>query len=391
MEVLYNAFKELIKMALLNVIKCEAPPSVLAWRHPQNAILYGSQLIVSETQHAVLMKEGRMIGPFGPGTHFLDTKNIAILKTFIGLVTGGASPFSAEVWFVNRNIDLSLRWQTAEPIQVKDPTYNIMIPITSYGSFGVVVVETKKFLMKLVGALPDFSRERVEIYFRGMLITSIKSHITKALLEKKISILEISAHLKDLSGALEIELQKELLEFGLRLKLFQIESITTDANDQAVKTLSEALAQKASMKILGTDYTQFQSFDVMKRAASNEGGAVGPLLGAGLGLGMGATIGAQAGSVSSPFNTQRGVPCSKCGTVNSAQAKFCLDCGTNFHAVKSVGSCPGCSQPLASGARFCPNCGATTIMRCKKCGTDTSVLDPSGTKFCGACGDSLNT
>jgi membrane protease subunit (stomatin/prohibitin family) len=63
-------------MALLNVIKCEAPPSVLAWRHPQNAILYGSQLIVSETQYAYMMKEGRMIGPFVPGTHFLDTKNI---------------------------------------------------------------------------------------------------------------------------------------------------------------------------------------------------------------------------------------------------------------------------------------------------------------------------
>jgi len=391
MEVLYNAFKELIKMALLNVIKCEAPPSVLAWRHPQNAILYGSQLIVSETQYAYMMKEGRMIGPFGPGTHFLETKNYPILKNLIGLVTGGASPFSAEVWFVNQTIDLGLRWETATPIQVMDPVHDIMIPITSYGSFGIMVVEPKRFLMKLVGALPEFTREKIEIYFRGKLITSIKSHIAKALLEKKISILEIAAHLKDLSLLLENDLKKEFAEFGLRIKLFQIESITTDANDQAVKVLSEALAQKASMKILGTDYTQFQSFDVMKRAASNEGGAVGPLLGAGLGLGMGATIGAQAGSVSSPFNTQRGVPCSKCGTVNSAQAKFCLDCGTNFHAVKSVGSCPGCSQPLASGARFCPNCGATTIMRCKKCGTDTSVLDPSGTKFCGACGDSLNT
>lgn len=69
-------------MALLNVIKCEAPPSVLAWRHPQNAILYGSQLIVSETQYAYMMKEGRMIGPFGPGTHFLETKKLPNFKEF---------------------------------------------------------------------------------------------------------------------------------------------------------------------------------------------------------------------------------------------------------------------------------------------------------------------
>ena len=71
-------------MSITNVIQWNGPPSMVAWRHGNATIMHGSQLIVQEHQHAVLMKEGRMIGPFLPGRHTLDTKNLPVLKTLIG-------------------------------------------------------------------------------------------------------------------------------------------------------------------------------------------------------------------------------------------------------------------------------------------------------------------
>jgi len=47
-------------------------------------------------------------------------------------------------------------------------------------------------------------------------------------------------------------------------------------------------------------------------------------------------------------------------------------------------SCPSCETPLATNARFCPNCGAKlqTTAHCTECG---AKLQP-GAKFCGDCG-----
>lgn len=50
-------------------------------------------------------------------------------------------------------------------------------------------------------------------------------------------------------------------------------------------------------------------------------------------------------------------------------------------------SCPKCEAPLASNAKFCPECGAQLKVKvqCPSCG---SKLDP-GSKFCQECGEKI--
>lgn len=371
-------------MSLINVIQWNGPPSVLAWRFGNGSIMYGSQLIVKEHQQAVLMKEGRMLGPFLPGRHTLDTKNLPVLKKLIGMAIDAETPFPAEVWFVNRSIDLNVRWGTATPIQVKDPTYKIMIPVLGYGMLGVSIADTKKFLLKLVGALPNYDRETVEQHFRAILISSIKTHIAKSLMERQLSILDIAAHIRDLSLDLEELFKEEFAEFGLDVVSFRIESITTREQDPAVVRLREALARKAEMQILGTDFAQSESFEVMKRAASNEGGTVAPLVGAGLGLGIGAGIGAQGAQLSSvvqPTSTA----CPGCSTQMPQGSRFCPGCGRPSQPAGAGAACTACRQPLAPGARFCAGCGTPTTAKCPGCGAES----PGGAKFCPGCGSKL--
>jgi ribosomal protein L40E len=46
------------------------------------------------------------------------------------------------------------------------------------------------------------------------------------------------------------------------------------------------------------------------------------------------------------------MPCLRCQTDNSPQAKFCLGCGTRLAI-----ACPACAAELPGGARFCNQCG----------------------------------
>ena len=166
-------------MPIIDVVKCDDDvlrgDRVYAWKFPSQELSTWTQLIVNESQEAVLVRGGVMEGPFGPGRHTLSTENIPLISKLIGLPFG-RSPFTAEVWFVNRAIPLDVKWDSAEPIQLLDPKYNIMLPVSASGQFGVQVENTKKFLIKLVGVMPNFDRERLVSYFQGLILTRAKDY-----------------------------------------------------------------------------------------------------------------------------------------------------------------------------------------------------------------------
>ena len=137
-------------MKLIDVVKWDGGPNVFAYRFPETELNTKAQLIVTESQEAVLLKEGVYYGPYGPGRHVLDTKNVPFLtKTMAALFTAGRSPFTAEVWFVQKAIPLDLKWGTVTPIPIEDPQYHIMLPVRAFGQYGLQVINAKKFLTKL--------------------------------------------------------------------------------------------------------------------------------------------------------------------------------------------------------------------------------------------------
>ncbi len=282
-------------MAVIDRVKWDAPAGTLVWKFPEEELSTWTQLIVNESQEAFLVRGGQYEGPFGAGRHVLKTENIPVLRAFYGIPFGGKSPFSAEVWYVSKLIDLSVKWGTSDPIQVQDPRFGIMVPLRSFGQYGIRVVDTKTFLSKLVGTLPVFTMETLSSYFRGAMLMQIKSELARTVGEFGVSILEIGAHLDRLSEKLQLKLSESFAKYGIELTQFNITSISVPHDDSAVVSLRGALARRAEMSILGFDYGQQRSFDVMEKAAGNEGGA-GQVIGAGLGLGIGAGIGSAAGA-----------------------------------------------------------------------------------------------
>jgi membrane protease subunit (stomatin/prohibitin family) len=377
-------------MAIIDFVKWDASDESYAWKYPSQELSTWTQLIVAESQEAMLVKEGQYVGPFLAGRHTLDTNNYPYLTKILKLPFGQRSPFTAEVWFVNRAIPLDVKWGTQDPIQLQDPKYSIMLPVRAFGQYGVQIDNTRKFLQKIVGTMPAFQRAQVNSYFRGLILTQVKTVVAQYIIRDKISILEISAHLSAISDLLREQMLPALDEFGLKLVTFYVNSINTPEDDAAVQRLKAALAKRAEMSILGYTYQQERSFDMLETAAANEGGVSSSMMGAGMGLGLGVGLGNAVAPAMSQIGANlqpgaAGAQCPKCNTANQPGAKFCAGCAEPLsQPAKDFIVCSACSSKTPKPSKFCSNCGRAFSF-CPKCGADS----PEGASTCAACCSAL--
>lgn len=282
-------------MAIIDRVKWDGSPDVFAWKYPSEELSNGTVLIVNESQEAFVVSGGVYDGPFGPGRHTLENENIPFISKLYKLPYGGRAPFTAEVWFINRAVNLDLKWGTPDPIQLQDPRFGIMVPVRAFGQYGVEVVDGKRFLLKLVGTLKSFNRSDLVDYLRGFLILNIKNEIARIIVQMNISVLDVSTRLLEISQEMQRRMDVHVGEYGFAFKEFNVHSINVPEEDPAVRTLKSALAKRAEMGIIGYNYQQERGFDVLQTAAGNEG-ASGTVMGAGIGLGAGVGIGGSIGS-----------------------------------------------------------------------------------------------
>jgi len=410
------------RKAIVDVVKYGGGSDVFAWRFPQTELATWSQLIVNESQEAILFKGGQVCDVFGPGRHMLSTENIPILNKFISLPFGGRSPFTAEVWFINKQHSLDIKWGTPTPIQLKDPRYHILIPVRAFGQFGITIEDSRPFITKLVGTLPTFGSQDVVNFFRGMYLTKVRVVISHYIAKKGISILEINAYLLELSEDLKKSIDSVLRdEYGIRLLNFFVNDVSIPEKDPGVIQLKAALAKRAEMDIKGFDYTQERSFDTLQSAAANPGQA-GSMMGAGVGMGMGLGMGGAMGKgmsdLSQNIQTNRSKKCQKCEFMVEESARFCGSCGHDTQTALEISTitckcgykynegykfcpkcgtstpasnaCVSCNVILKEGARFCHNCGVSqdvpTHKECPDCSTECGI----NAKFCTSCGTKLS-
>lgn len=357
-------------MAIVSVVKYDGSPDVFAWKYPDSELGTWTQLIVNESQQAILFKGGQSLDVFEAGRHTLSTANIPFLEALINLPFGGQSPFSAEVWFVNKQFNLDVKWGTPSPIQIQDPVYGVFVPVRSHGIFGLQIDDAKRFLVKLVGTLPAFTKNDIVRYFRGVYVSKVKDAISTYIVEHKVGILEINMYLDELSDYLRERIAPTMADYGISLTNFYVNDISVPEDDPAVVSLKQTLAKRAEMNIIGYNYVQERSFDTLEGAATNPGSGSSDLMGAGLGLGMGFGMDGGFGSAFadmarnlSPLGQE--LRCPSCGTAMAQGQKFCGQCGrpASTPPAKPAASerfCTQCGEPMPEGAHFCGRCGMQT-------------------------------
>lgn len=346
-------------MALVAIVKNESNEDKLAWKYPNDQLNTLTQLIVNESEEAVLFKDGKALDVFEAGRYTLDTPNIPILNKIINIPFGGKSPFKAQVWFVNKIYTLDIKWGTRTPIQIQDPKYSILIPVRAFGQFGIRVNDSKRFLVKLVGKIDEFDIENIRDYFRGLYLTKVKDSISSYLVKKQISITEINAYIDELSEYIKDRMEPIFEEYGIKLASFFVNDISVPEDDPAIKKLKDALAKRAEMDIVGYNYQQERSFNTMdnfSKNSMNQNGAINIGMGLAVGATVGKAVGGEMNKIIKNFNIDgesiNGSYCPNCGAKISENAKFCIECGKEL-----FNKCSECGTVIIGDCKYCPNCG----------------------------------
>ena len=276
----------------------------------------GTQLIVQEGQAALFVCGGVVADVFYQGTHTLSTDNIPILKKLINLPFGGTTPFSAEIYFINTTVKLDINWGTSEPIQLIDPKYHVKLRVRAFGQMGVRILDAATFFKEVIGGMQkdDIVKvDKVKKYYRRILVVKVKSVIADTIITNKISALEITTKLEELSDKLEEQILPEFKNTVLRLLISLFSPL-----------ISRTRILRKLIRFL--KITQLLKSWVM-RASMNQ------------------TIG-------NPIYKEEMKECVSCHAKIPAGSKFCPECGFN-----NSGIICECGNKLAPGTKFCPECG----------------------------------
>lgn len=158
---------------------------------------------MNESQQAILFKGGQALDVFEADFATLSARTISPSWKRSSICPLVVSRHSApEVWFVNKQFNLDVKWGTPSPIQIQDPVFGVFVPVRSYGIFGIQIDDAKRFLVKLVGTLSSFTKNDIMRYFRGVYVARVKDAISTYIIERKIGILEINRYLDELSDYL---------------------------------------------------------------------------------------------------------------------------------------------------------------------------------------------
>ncbi len=240
------------KKGLISVIKYEGANDVFVWKHPTEDFNLGSQLIVHESQEALFFCDGRALDLFGSGRYTLETQNIPVISELYKLPTGGDAIFHSEVYFINLVTQMGIKWGTDSKVRLFDPASGLYIEIGACGNFNLRVNDSRKLIIKLVGAERSLAQGEIldngiayrSGMFKALVMNKVKSNLARVIKEQNINILEIDAYLDTLSEIMRSVINETLDEYGLVMPEFYITSVITPDDDPNFKRLKQQFADK---------------------------------------------------------------------------------------------------------------------------------------------------
>lgn len=240
---------------LFDVIKYEGDNRTFIYKYPSEDFNFGTQLIVHQSQEAVLFQDGKALQSFQAGAYTLDTKNYPVLRNALSALAGGKDLFHSEVYFINLTTQLGIKWGTDSKVRLFDTLSGLHLELGASGTFNLKVSDGRKLLIKVVGTSGGFTQE--EIFgsvgyslesslsaFRGMIVSKVKSALARSIREENIHILEIDEHLGELSEKLRSEINPVLDEYGMYMPEFFITTIQTPDEDRNFLRMKEQYAAR---------------------------------------------------------------------------------------------------------------------------------------------------
>ncbi len=232
---------------IAEIIKYEGDNNTFIWKHPCENFNSLTQLIVHESQEAVFFMNGQALDLFGAGRYTLETQNIPKLGKLLNRATGDQTPFHCEVYFINKTVQMALKWGTDSKVRYIDPESGLPLELGASGEMNLCVSDSRKLLIKLVGTMNgiawgderDGFTKSLQNSFRPLISAAVKSNLASSIKSLNINILEIDEHLTEIGDILHKKVLPGFEEYGLTIPQFFLTNVVLPEDDPNFKRVRE--------------------------------------------------------------------------------------------------------------------------------------------------------
>ena len=234
-------FSKLKAGGFMDEIRCDEP-SYLIWKwHPsgsqagknnrENAIRWGSSLRVKDGEVAVFIyaQYDGIIQEYieGPCDLILDTQNLPILASIIGLAYDGGTPFQAEVYFINLARIIQVKFGVPF-FDVYDPRFaDFGVPVAVRGTISFKIDDYREFIK--LHRLNSFNLDDFQKQIRDAVIRYVKDTVANAPATNDIPLVQIETKTAQINDVIEYDIGERLKEnFGVAVSGVDIGAIELD-------------------------------------------------------------------------------------------------------------------------------------------------------------------
>jgi membrane protease subunit (stomatin/prohibitin family) len=243
---------------LMDVIRCdEQEYLVWKWRPSgdanstkrENAIRYGSSLRVKDGELAVFVyqqKDGSMqdfiVGPYD---QTIKTANFPVLSSIVGAAFGGASPFQAEIYFINLSGNVQVKFGIPY-FDVFDPRFlDFAVPMAARGTITFNLTDYKAFIK--LNRLINFELEDFNKQIKDAVTKYVKGVITNIPADKGMPVLQMERKLLEINEIIAAYLKPRLEnDFGVNMKGFDLATIEVDKESEGYAELRKVTAEQTT-------------------------------------------------------------------------------------------------------------------------------------------------
>ncbi len=289
----------------------------------------GTKIVVKANQSALFIYKGQITEALSEGTHSIKTENFPILTRLANWQFGFESPLQAEIWFFSNAVFAGRRWGTTQPIIYDFPEYPA-VPIRAYGIYNIVVRDSRKVFMTLVGNRASYDVSELD--------NLIQAQITE-LFPKTLSVVPNLESLNKSQAAVSKELftvvNKAIEQYGMELLSLQVIAMIP------AQEVIQALGDKVAMNIIGDkrEYLLYKAANSLLEThpGGDKGSSDTMQLMMGLMLGQSLLDHREKerpfiASVNAPRDAlpDKSQACPKCNAMVGASDKFCSSCGAKL-------------------------------------------------------------
>ena len=242
----------------MDEIRCDEP-SYLIWKwHPagvqlgegnrENAIRWGSSLRVKDGEVAVFVySQGNGIMQEyieGPCDMILNTANLPILASIVGLAYEGGTPFQAEVYFINLARIIQVKFGVPF-FDVYDPRFaDFGVPVAVRGTVSFSIADYREFIK--LHRLSNFNFDDFQRQIRDAVNRYVKDCVANAPASHNIPVIQIETKTSQINDAVEYDISERLKEnFGVTVSGIDIGAIEIDKSSEGYRQLMSVTKELA--------------------------------------------------------------------------------------------------------------------------------------------------